>query len=530
MKKKKIIMGLMGIAIIGAFIFSGIYLKNTYALNEESIATTTNEPEVKVEKFAIKNQKIKYGDKVYLEIKYTSSTKVNSCSIWLKGKNYENHLSYAIQDLNKEPYFIMSDNSAGTVFPGEYQVDAMTCFPQNSSNQYLIEKNSGLTYSNNIFANESGNIIVEEETNKIHTDLSHLHFELIDKTASNGDKVKTNFYTNLDTNSVLLSFYNTVTNETLPVYLKGMEQEYFTIPSTAVSGEYQLQYILIKSNNNNTYTIMNDKGETKLYQNGSLTYSTLEIDFNQTLKIENNEKQNSNTLENTSTYFFNNENYNEQIQSQINTLDKNAIITVVADNYTVIHQNLFQALQGTERTLIIEYGESEWVFNGADITNPKNIDVSMMIKDITNKDFKNSSLIDELPTKIKLLTFSNNGTLPGKVLIRLKSMELDKLFGEDNLYIYYYDLDEDKFLKVAMEIQKENGYYEFYINHNSKYILTEKEVKNKYVAKNDEILSLNQDTNQQEKKENKNLYFLIGGIILVLGIIIIIILKRKKKS
>ena len=214
----------------------------------------------------------------------------------------------------------------------------------------------------------------------------------------------------------------------------------------------------------------------------------------------------------------------------MNTLDKNAIITVVADNYTVIHQNLFQALQGTERTLIIEYGESEWVFNGADITNPKNIDVSMMIKDITNKDFKNSSLIDELPTKIKLLTFSNNGTLPGKVLIRLKSMELDKLFGEDNLYIYYYDLDEDKFLKVAMEIQKENGYYEFYINHNSKYILTEKEVKNKYVAKNDEILSLNQDTNQQEKKENKNLYFLIGGIILVLGIIIIIILKRKKKS
>lgn len=202
---------------------------------------------------------------------------------------------------------------------------------------------------------------------------------------------------------------------------------------------------------------------------------------------------------------------------------------MVADNYTVIHQNLFQALQGTKRTLIIEYWESEWIFNGEDIINPKNIDVSMMIKDITNKDFKNSSLISDFPAKTKLLTFSNNGTLPGKVLIRLKSMELDKLFGEDNLYIYYYDLDEDKFLKVAMEVQKENGYYEFYINHNSKYILTEKKLKNQYIAKSDEILSLNQDETKQEKKKNINFYFLITGILLVLGIAIMIIIKRKKK-
>ena len=49
-------------------------------------------------------------------------------------------------------------------------------------------------------------------------------------------------------------------------------------------------------------------------------------------------------------------------------------------------------------------------------------------------------------------------------------------------------------------------------------------------GKSDEILSLNQDTNQQEKKKNINLYFLITGIILVLGIIIMIIIKRKKKS
>ena len=151
------------------------------------------------------------------------------------------------------------------------------------------------------------------------------------------------------------------------------------------------------------------------------------------------------------------------------------------------------------------------------------------IKKITNKDFKNSSLISDFPAKTKLLTFSNNGTLPGKVLIRLKSMELDKLFEEDNLYIYYYDLDEDKFLKVAMEVQKENGYYEFYINHNSKYILTEKELKNQYIAKSDEILSLNQDETKQEKKKNINFYFLITGIILVLGITIMIIIKGKKK-
>ena len=58
MKRKNIIMGLMFVGIIGAFIFSGIYLKDSYALGEEGIAT---EPEMKIEKFAIKKKSPQVG-------------------------------------------------------------------------------------------------------------------------------------------------------------------------------------------------------------------------------------------------------------------------------------------------------------------------------------------------------------------------------------------------------------------------------------------------------------------------------------
>ena len=142
----------MAIGVISLVI--GVHVKNTYALESEDVVVKSTDHFLQVNRFRIKNNSIKYGDKVYLDLQYTSSKFIDSCSLWLKSIEYESSLYYPIQDFATNPYFVMQDTAVGAVFPGEYEVRAMTCFSKNQPNQYLVEKNSNLTYSDNTFVNE----------------------------------------------------------------------------------------------------------------------------------------------------------------------------------------------------------------------------------------------------------------------------------------------------------------------------------------------------------------------------------------
>ena len=79
----------------------------------------------------------------------------------------------------------------------------------------------------------------------------------------------------------------------------------------------------------------------------------------------------------------------------------------------------------------------------------------------------------------------------------------------------------------------EDIYYEFNINHNSEYTITNEEADKEYVSDEKELLKLNEDKPEIKKEEKKlSLPCLIicSGVVLAVIIIVIIIIGKKKKG
>ena len=80
-----------------------------------------------------------------------------------------------------------------------------------------------------------------------------------------------------------------------------------------------------------------------------------------------------------------------------------------------------------------------------------------------------------------------------------------------------------------MEIQANNSFYEFYINHNSKYILTTEEVNETVVDEDLDMLALNHQLVIQQQQQFPVLYIIatICGAIAI-GMLIVVLGKKKQ--
>lgn len=92
--------------------------------------------------------------------------------------------------------------------------------------------------------------------------------------------------------------------------------------------------------------------------------------------------------------------------------------------------------------------------------------------------------------------------------------------------VYYYDSDEKLYDKITNNISmSEDGYYEFYIDHNSSYVLTNDEVSETYIMKKADV---NNTTATEEQKDDK--YIMIAGFVLALFAFIFSLINLFKKK
>ena len=92
--------------------------------------------------------------------------------------------------------------------------------------------------------------------------------------------------------------------------------------------------------------------------------------------------------------------------------------------------------------------------------------------------------------------------------------------------VYYYDSDEKLYDKITNNISmSEDGYYEFYIDHNSSYVLTNDEVSETYIMKK---VDVNNTTATEEQKDDK--YIMIAGFVLALFAFIFSLINLFKKK
>lgn len=218
---------------------------------------------------------------------------------------------------------------------------------------------------------------------------------------------------------------------------------------------------------------------------------------------------------------------------KIVALPEGSTVVVDTSQTTKIKKGLFDAIKGRDITVIFEDVGSDdynakgiqWVFNGKDITNPaKDIDVKTDLK-VKNYQINGGgfglggltgTMLENNETLLALLkdqpvlsyyyeyilkfdkmkddlykefrtefakngyietSFQPNGELPGKATIRIR---LEYALRGEMPYagINAYYVNGDKFDLVDSDISIEkDGSYAFNITHNSKYILTQKDLK-----------------------------------------------------
>lgn len=212
---------------------------------------------------------------------------------------------------------------------------------------------------------------------------------------------------------------------------------------------------------------------------------------------------------------FNVSNTKDEILKAIGEASDKAVIRVDASSNPVVEKDVFDAIKGQDKLIIFEINGFKWAFNGLDINkDTKNIDLSL------NKEaeYKNeiSSIVDN--QEVVILSFKNNGVLPGKASITFK-LDSNWLNGKDknNLYLYYYNPDTKKTELVEGPLTlNENGEATIHIEHCSDYFITDKKIE---------------AVKKVVKTQNSNRGLAIaGGTIAALGLALIVLMLKSKKE
>ena len=381
---------------------------------------------------------------------------------------------------------------------GTFALDTST--PPNATTSNATNSNatsSNATSSNATSSNAtSSNATSSNATsNNVYIDSNRIYLEKIEiktKEAKVGDKVAVNLCTNININSAKLIFKSNNGNQ-FTIYLSNLNNdEYMEIPSTVPSDTYYLSQLTLDNDNSTT-----------TYTNGN--------DYNFNIEIIITEKE-------TKSKIYNNEDVNANTIKE-SKKEETKDITINATGNSVISKEVFNSIKGTDKKVIIKYQDNEIIFSGRDIKEAKDIDVSMKIICITDDD--TSKVINN---NGYIINFANNGDLPGKEIVRIKATtEMKNYFENKKLYVYYYDEPNNKFTLIARNITLENDYYEFAINHNSKYILTDTQIDTKTVTVDENIVDF-------QNSNKTNTIIILVSILIVVAVTIFILLMKKKEN
>lgn len=462
------------------------------------------------------------NDKLYLDVQ--TSGNISYISVNFKNENLplENAIAY-IQNLKENPY-IDFNKMSNVLKDGNYYISDVFLFTNENNIQYskvstgqnVLPLNFDVRFS---FKNNTETIQNTEEIIMNSINLKKTEAQL-------NEKVYVDISTNKKVKDVMLSFYNQKSNNIMVVNLKDLNTQnpYFIVPYTTECATYELNYAILKDS----------EGNEIHYRKGTEGSGVKHFDFNSIIEIKERTNKESDLM------VLDNENITKDIINDISNLKEDILIEINANNNPIIDSALFKAIENSNKIIIIKYNDIEWVFSGKDIDikEIKSIDVGVNIYKVEEKDELNIS--NKVDAGI-IIEFAENGKLPGKCLIKIKSQGdiLEKLDNKE-AKVYYYNDNKDNFNKVKMHTILSNDYYEFYINHNSKYIMTINAIDEKYLSQETSDLELNETVISNKNKEkiqnvnvntntNKNnLEFIIKLVVAVACIIILILIGTGK--
>ena len=403
-----------------------------------------------------------------------------------------------------------------TIYPGAYEVNSIFVYNKKGN---LIRYTTNKEYADSsefLYYPQKAIINVKEPTADELNDVNFVldELELKNKTSGIGKQVFLDLkYSYNDSNkkikSIYLIFRGVNQNKVFTTYIKSLfSNPSFIVASSADLSTYRLDSIGV------TFEAVDGTNNTIII-NGNTNSGRYSEIFSQNLTIT--EYASDDKL------YFSAYELNEEIYKRIQNSNDDSII-IDADDYTIIPFELFNTIKDSEKDLVIRYNNNEWIFKGVDINNPKNIDVLIKIYEI-NASSISDNLKKALSGETVILEFPNNGELPGNVLIRIKNQELISKLKCDKYYIYYADTENEKLSKVALDVEKtSDGYIQFYISHNSKYVISSKEIEDQtIIGEDDSLLAKNTVLNEEIVTLNRNKKpLLLYSLIVIVSALIVI--------
>ena len=426
------------------------------------------------------------GDKVTVNDN-TSGACNRNMSITFINNSTKNTFTVNVESIVDNPYITIPNNAAS----GTYSIKSV----------YLVGDNSDGTTFSKTYTSSDFNFDVTLTINQTSTEkLSLNSISLKTNSANIGDKIYFTYDTSTKISNIKFEFVN-ASEEKMIVYGKSLDNNpYFEIPSSTTTGTYTLSVLTISSSSKtNTYS---KDGSV----NGSTTYN-----FNLTLEIKDSNKDN---------YIYNNEDINSTILATLYNADSNTKITINANSNPIISKELFNAIKGTNKKLIINYNEDQLIFTGKDIKTSKDIDVSVSTSLVIDDENINKLVSDGI-----IINFAANGDLPGTATTKIKiTDEMSSKLGNKPIYVYYYNEDSNDFSIIAKKVNAKDGYYEFKLSHNSRYLLSNTKLDDTLISENNNNVVSFQLSNAM------NIILIILGILLIIAVIVVIIIVKKKKE
>lgn len=148
----------------------------------------------------------------------------------------------------------------------------------------------------------------------------------------------------------------------------------------------------------------------------------------------------------------------------IQAADNDGWITVRCDN-GIADKSVFEALAGTNKTVLFECGDYTWRVNGADIRN-SSVSVDLRVK----IDIDNASSFGMEPTPVLVIEFPDNGTLPGKMELLFSTEDIrpgddnetycvtEDGLKKDDTSATVYKAEEDDFTSVIVRLSRKSKF------------------------------------------------------------------------
>lgn len=215
---------------------------------------------------------------------------------------------------------------------------------------------------------------------------------------------------------------------------------------------------------------------------------------------------------------YDNSKITSEIIEEISTNDNLKVVTINLDNDTKIDKEIFEAIKGKSKKLIINSNGNQIIFYGEIITESKEIDANIEYNLVS----ENLKIKDVLSSGI-VVNFLDNGNLPGNVEVRIKITDkIKKALQYGKVYVYFYNENGENFTEIETieNYTADSEYLEFTINHNSKYVMTNEILKEVEQDNIDEVSFL----------ESHRIYVMIIGISIITIVIVTVMLIVDKKT